>query len=253
MLIDTHCHLADRHLPASEIDGVIERALAAGVKCIISTDADPEDTAQIMQQIEKYECVYGTIGRHPHHADTELNIDWEALLKHPKIVAVGEIGLDYHYVSDNKAEQIEMFRQQMEIARKHKMPVAIHSRDAFDDTLSVLREFPDVRGVMHCVYTNWDFVRAALDLGYFISTSGTLTFANKDEAREIFRRAPIDRIVIETDAPYLAPVPYRGKTCEPAMITETARTLSEIRDIPMPELSQILMENTKKLFPRLKI
>jgi TatD DNase family protein len=258
MLIDTHCHLTDRHITDADIPGILERAAAADVGKMIVTGADPEDVPKIIELIDAHDNLFGTLGIHPHHASDAPALDYQHFLSHQKIVALGEIGLDYYYGKLNADAQKELFRAQMEIAHKHGMPVAIHSRDAAHDTAEILCDTNYSKiggggapGVMHCVYTNWDFTKQMLDRGFFISTSGTLTFKKKDEARQIFKKAPLDRIVIETDAPYLAPEPFRGKPCEPAMIVETAKVLADIRGISLLELEKILLENTKKLFPKL--
>ena len=164
---------------------------------------------------------------------------------------MGEIGLDYHYGTNNRMQQIEMFLQQLDIARKHNLPVAIHTREAENDTADIL--CGDVGGVMHCYTSSWELAKKMLDRGFFFSASGILTFKNANEIRETFAKIPTDRIVIETDAPYCAPVPYRGKVCEPAMVIETARVLAQIKDIDINELEQILMQNVKRLYPKISL
>ena len=256
MFIDTHCHLTDNYVPESEIPGILERAKNAGVGGMIVVSADPDDPQKVIKLCEKYDNLYCTVGLHPHHAG-KATPNYEHLLSHSRVLAIGEIGLDYYYGAENRMAQIELFRAQMEIANKHGMSVAIHSRDAADDVSEILCDpaYSNIGGtgapgVMHCVYTNWDLTKKMLARGFYISTSGTLTFKNKDEARDIFRMLPIDRIVIETDAPYLAPEPYRSKKCEPFMIIETAKVLAEIKNLQLGELEIILEENTKKLYPK---
>lgn len=250
MLIDTHCHLTDAAM-CDNLDGVLRRAADADVGQIICPTADPADIPAALHTAEKYDNVFTTIGIHPEHADadaTEYLTD--AVLNHPKVVGIGEIGLDYHYGADNRHAQIELFRAQLETARKHSLPVAIHTRDAEQDTAEILRG--DVRGVMHCYTSGWDLAKKMLDRGFFFSASGILTFKNSDAVRETFSKIPIDRIVIETDGPYCAPVPHRGTSCEPFMVADTARVLAGIKGVGMPELAHILTENTYRLYPRMR-
>ncbi|MBR5566856.1 MAG: TatD family hydrolase, partial [Alphaproteobacteria bacterium] len=175
----------------------------------------------------------------------------DAVLNNPRVVGVGEIGLDYHQRDDNRDQQIKMFEQQLEIAKRHNLPVAIHTRDAEEDTAAILNG--DVGGVMHCFTSSWDLAKKMLDRGFFFSASGILTFKNAPDLRETFAKIPTDRIVIETDAPYCAPVPYRGQTCEPVMVIETARMLAQIKNIPLDELETILMNNVQRLYPKIVI
>jgi len=198
---------------------------------------------------------------------------YKHLLNHPKVIGVGEIGLDFHYESpmaddamDASREpaprdaQIALFRAQLELACDAGLPVAIHSRKARQDTVDILcgPEYANlgggnVPGVMHFHCMPWNFTKILADRGFYFSATGIVTFKNSDEQREVFRKLPLDRIVIETDAPWCAPVPYRGKSCEPAMVVETARVLADLHGIPMDELENILFENTLRLYPKLKI
>ena len=175
----------------------------------------------------------------------------DTVMTNPRVVGVGEIGLDYHYGSDNRTEQIKLFEQQLEIAKKYALPVAIHTREAEEDTAAILTG--DVGGVMHCFTSSWDLAKKMLDRGFMFSASGILTFKNATEVRETFEKIPLDRLVIETDAPYCAPVPYRGKTCEPAMVIETARVLAQIKNISTDELAEKLTDNVKRLYPKINL
>ena len=191
-----------------------------------------------------------TTGIHPEYAGTNprefLTPD---VLAHPRVVGIGEIGLDYHGGADDRAAQIKLFEEQLEIARNADLPVAIHTRDAESDTADILK---NARGVMHCFTSSWDLARVMLDRGFYFSASGILTFKNAADVRETFEKIPTDRIVIETDAPYCAPVPYRGKVCEPFMVCETAKVLAEIKHLQMNELESILEQNTLNLYPKIK-
>ena len=245
MLIDTHCHLTDRYTDGA--DAIIARAVASGVGTLICATAEPEDFLHAIELSEKHKNVFCTIGIHPERINEKP--EYEKLLLHPRVVGVGEIGLDYHYDSENKNQQIELFRAQVEIARRAKLPIAVHTREAETDTANILDG--SVGGVMHCFTSSWDLAKKMLDRGFYFSASGIITFKNSDELRETFAKIPNDKIVIETDAPYCAPVPYRGKQCEPAMITETAKVLATIKGIELSDLETILSNNTKKLYPKL--
>ena len=248
MFIDTHCHLTDKY--SDDVDNVIQRAVNTGVEIMICPTADPADIPSALHLAETYNNIFCTIGIHPEYAPTDANTHLtESILKHPRVIAVGEIGLDYHYGTENRMAQIELFKQQLEIAKKHALPVAVHTREAEQDTAEILTG--DVCGVMHCFTSSWNLAKKMLDRGFFFSASGILTFKNAVEVRETFAKIPMDRIVIETDSPYCAPVPYRGKVCEPAMVIETARVLSEIKGIQFTDLENLLMQNAKKLYPKM--
>lgn len=250
MFIDTHCHLTDKY--TSDTDTIIQNAVNAGVGMMICPTANPDDISSAISLAEKHNNIFCTIGIHPEYAPCDASkYLTESVLTHSCVVGVGEIGLDYHYNSDTRREQIELFEQQLDIAKKYALPVAIHTRDAEEDTANILSG--DIRGVMHCYTSSWDLAKKMLDRGFFFSASGILTFKNSDTVRETFAKIPTDRIVIETDAPYCAPVPYRGKTCEPHMVIETARVLADIKNLQLNDLEIILTENVKKLYPKIEI
>ncbi|MDR2413267.1 MAG: TatD family hydrolase [Rickettsiales bacterium] len=252
MLIDTHCHLTDEFCAAGEMDAVIARARDAGVGILICPGTTADDIPKAIEIADKYENIFCTVGVHPEYAKNEIDLAAampDSIFKNPKIVGVGEIGLDYHYGTDDRTQQMNLFERQLDIARRAGLPVAIHSRDAEEDTAAILGD--SVRGVMHCFTGSWDFAEKMLDSGWFFSASGILTFKNSAELRDTFAKIPIDKIVIETDSPFCAPVPFRGKSCEPAMITETARVLAEIKNISLSELESVLAENTGRLYPRI--
>ena len=279
MLIDTHCHLVKGYVEPDEVAGVIQCARDAGVGTLIVPGADPTDAPRVVALAELYDNVYCMVGIHPEFAGkiepSVATNSYKQYLSHPKVVGVGEIGLDYHYedpvVADDvaatstrqiapRAVQIELFRAQLEIANAAGLPVAVHSRKAREDTVEILcaPEYANLGGgnppgVMHFHCMPWDITKKLLDRGFYFSATGIITFKNADAEREVFRKLPPDRIVIETDAPWCAPVPYRGKVCEPFMVAATARVLADIRGVPLPELENILMENTRRLYPKLKI
>lgn len=250
MFTDTHCHLTDDYCANEKLDNVIAHAADAGVGRLICATSDPHDIMPAIAIAEKYNNIFITTGIHPEYAGTNpQKYLTPAVLSHPRVVGIGEIGLDYHGDDHNRDAQIKLFTAQLEIARDANLPVAIHTRDAESDTADILK---DVHGVMHCFTSGWDLARTMLDRGFYFSASGILTFKNAAEIRETFAKIPIDRIVIETDSPYCAPVPYRGKVCEPFMVVETARVLAEIKHLQMDKLESILEQNTLSLYPKIK-
>ncbi len=255
MLIDTHCHLTYDFSSICGADAVMARAVAAGVKYMICPTADPVDILPAIKLAHAHDNVFATIGIHPEHAGTNpAEFITDEILADSKVLAVGEIGLDYHEMGvDTRNAQIELFERQLEMARRANLPVAIHTRDAESDTVEILSRYPDIYGVMHCFTSSYDMAKKMLDRGYFFSASGILTFKNAAEIRETFARIPLDRLVVETDSPYCAPVPHRGNICEPAYVVDTTRVLAEIKNIPFEKMCDIVMENVKKLYPKIKI
>jgi len=251
MFIDTHCHLTDRYNDGAA--DIIRRANDAGVGALICATAEPGDMIPALDIANTYKNVFCTIGLHPDCADTAVAADvlTADILNNDKVIGVGEIGLDYHERDDNKKSQIKLFSDQLEIAREYNLPVAIHTRDAEADTAQILTN--KNHGVLHCFTSSWDLAKIMLDRGFFFSASGILTFKNAADIRDVFAKLPNDRIVIETDSPFCAPVPYRGKTCEPAFVIETAKMLAEIKHLQLDELESILVENTKRLYPKIKL
>ena len=247
MFIDTHCHLTDEY--DGGIDAVVTRAKQVGVDTLICATAEGIDIKPALKLAEKYDNIFVTTGIHPDHTDLNPN-DFltKKILNHPRVIGIGEIGLDYHYTPETRDAQIKLFESQLEIAHKHNLPVAIHTRNADDDTMAILTD--QYHGVMHCFTSSWDLAKTMLDRGFYFSASGILTFKNANEIRETFTKIPIDRIVIETDSPYCAPIPYRGKVCEPAFVVETAKVLAQIKNLQIDELESILFENTKRLYPK---
>ena len=249
MFIDTHCHLTDKY--DDGVDAVITRAKNLNVGAMICATAEGTDINNALKIADSYDNIFVTIGIHPEHTDLNpYDFITDNILNHNRVVGVGEIGLDYHYNSQNRDAQIELFEKQIEIAIKHKLPVAIHTRDAENDTIEILKKHPDVCGVLHCFTSNWELAKFALNRGFYFSASGILTFKNSESVRETFSKIPNDKIVIETDSPYCAPVPYRGKICEPAFVIETAKCLAQIKNLQLTDLESILFENTQRLYPK---
>jgi TatD DNase family protein len=253
MLVDSHCHL-DFPDFADELDAVVGRARAAGIAPIVTISTRVKRHAEVLAIAERFPEVYCSVGTHPHHAQEELDIGVDALIdhtRHPKVVAIGEAGLDYHYDRSPRDAQVQGLRNHIAAARSTGLPLVIHSRDADDDMARMLEEetakgaFP---AVLHCFTGGRDLAQRAIALGLFISFTGILTFKKSDELRAIAQGLPADRILVETDAPYLAPGRHRGKRNEPAFVVETARVLAETRGVSPEEIARQTSENFFRLF-----
>ena len=250
MFIDTHCHLTYEY--NDDVENVIRRAKETNVGAMVCATADAKDFLPALKTADTYDNIFVTIGIHPDGIATNPDdVITNEILSHKKVIGVGEIGLDYHYNPQTREEQIKLFEKQLEIALKYNLPVAIHTRDAEQDTTAILTD--KYHGVMHCFTSSWDLARTMLDRGFYFSASGILTFKNSESVRETFAKIPIDRIVIETDSPYCAPVPHRGTICEPCMVIETAKVLSQIKNIELNKLESILLQNTKTLYPKIEL
>jgi TatD DNase family protein len=253
MLIDSHCHL-DFPDFAGELDAVVGRARAADIARMVTISTRVARHAELLAIAERFPDVYCSVGTHPHHADEELDITAADLLsraQHSKVVAIGEAGLDYHYERSPRAAQERGFRTHIKAARDSGLPLVIHSREADADTSRILEEetgqgaFP---AVLHCFTGGPELARRAIALGLFISFTGILTFKNSAALRAIAAELPADRILVETDAPYLAPSPFRGKRNEPAYVGEVAKVLAEARGVPFEEIAQQTTDNFFALF-----
>lgn len=252
MLIDTHAHLNDEKFD-NDREEVINRAKESGVEYIINIGYDRQTILSTIELIDKYDFIYGAIGWHPNNAhemkDGDLN--WiEELSKHPKIRAIGEIGLDYYWDFAPKDIQIEVFRKQIQLARHLKLPIIIHDRDAHQDICTILKEEKayEIGGIMHSFSGSLEMALQCIDLGFYISFSGPVTFKNAIKPKEVAMNIPLDRILIETDSPYLTPEPYRGKRNESAYVRYVAEKIAEIRGLTYAELARISTENALKLF-----
>jgi TatD DNase family protein len=247
-LVDSHCHLDHRQF-GDEIDALLERAAAAGVEhfLTIGTADGPPVLDVAVRLAEKYPNVWATVGVHPHDAakaDARTFDELRALSKHPRVVAVGEIGLDYHYDFSPRQVQSEVFVEQLRIAKEAGKPVIIHTREAWDDTVPLLSG----PGILHCFTGTPEQAAVAVSLGFHLGFGGVLTFPKSDSVREAARTVPEDRILLETDCPYLAPVPFRGKRNEPAYIAHTARRLAEVRGVSEEEIARVTTNNFRQLF-----
>ena len=247
MLVDSHCHLNYLDDPGARI----REARESGVTTQLCIGVDQAHIAEVLSLAEQEPDIWATVGQHPDAAEGPL--DWiEPALDHPRVVAVGETGLDYFHCEEAtaRARQRESFEHQLVLAERHRLPVVVHTRAAEADTLALIRQYPDVRGVLHCFTESWEMAARALDLGYFISISGIVTFRNGDNVRDVARQVPDDRLLVETDAPWLAPVPHRGKQNAPAYVRDTATYLAELRGVSLEVLAEQTTTNFFSLFTR---
>ncbi len=258
-LIDSHAHL-DVPMYDADREAVIARAREAGVELfleICGSDVGKGSLAGGARLVEEHPFIYGAVGLHPHEAslyDEALEAELLEFSRRPKIIGWGEIGLDYHYDHSPREVQRRVFRRQLELALDRGLPAIIHTREAEEDTIAILREVwaerggAAVGGIIHCFTGTQALADAALDMGFHISFSGVVTFKAAEELRAVARTVPLDRMLVETDCPYLAPIPYRGKRNEPAFVVETAKRLAELRGLSPDELGRLTTENFKRLF-----
>lgn len=252
MLFDTHTHINAEQFK-EDLDEVIERAKEAGVANMVVVGFDRETIEEALKLIHTYDFLYGAIGWHPVDAIdmTEEDLKWiEELATHPKIVALGEMGLDYHWDKSPKEIQHEVFRKQIRLAKKLNMPIIIHNREATEDIIAILKEekAETVGGIMHCYSADLETAMACMDMNFFISFGGPVTFKNATLPKEVAKEIPLDRLLIETDCPYLSPHPYRGKRNEPARVKLIAEKIAELKEMSLEEIAAITTENAKRLF-----
>ena len=255
MFIDTHCHLDFPKLD-EQLDEVLERAEQAQIKQMVTICTKVREFDKIVAIAEKYDNIFCSVGTHPHYAQDELDISIDeiiALSGHPKVVAIGEAGLDYHYDNSPRDQQQTVFRRHIEVARQTKLPLVIHTRDADDDMVSILKEemnqgvFP---ALIHCFTASRNLAQEVLDLGLYISMSGVLTFKNSTDLQDIAKTLPLERLFVETDAPFLAPAPHRGKTNEPAFTVHTAQKLADLQGRTLEEVANATTANFYRLFSK---
>jgi TatD DNase family protein len=255
MLIDSHCHLNYKGLVEDQ-QAVIERARASGVTGFLNISTRQREWADIVATAEREPDVWASIGIHPHEADAHADLGAAALLaaaEHPRVIAIGETGLDYFYDHSDRAVQRALFRVHIGVARETGLPLIVHTRDAEDDTASIIAEemgkgaFP---ALIHCFTASADFAQKMLDLGLTISLSGIVTFKNAKDLQEIAKSLPDNRLLVETDAPFLAPVPHRGRVCEPAFVADTARFVAGLRDTTAEALGELTTRNFFNLFKK---
>lgn len=251
MLVDSHCHLDFPEL-TENLPQILALMQENGVGCALCVGVNLENLPRILALAEAHAQIFASVGVHPDN-ETAAEPDVDTLLQlaaHPKVVAIGETGLDYYWHKDQPEWQRRRFRNHIAAARSCGKPLIVHTRNSAADTLRLLREegADSVGGVMHCFTEDWEVASAALDLGFYISLSGIVTFKNAQVLKDVARRVPLDRLLVETDSPYLAPVPYRGKTNQPGYVRHVAEEIARLRDIPLDEVAAATTDNFFRLF-----
>jgi TatD DNase family protein len=252
MLFDTHVHLNAEQFE-DDLEEVIGRAQSEGVSYMVVVGFDRPTITRAMELAEAYDFIYACVGWHPVDAIdmTDGDLAWiEELAAHPKVVAIGEMGLDYHWDKSPKDVQKDVFRRQIQLAKKVKLPIVIHNRDATADVVEILREegASEVGGIMHCYSGSAEVARECLDMNFYISLGGPVTFKNAKKPKEVAEAVPLEKLLIETDCPYLAPHPYRGKRNEPAYVKLVAEQIAELKGLAFEEVAEATTENAKRLF-----
>jgi TatD DNase family protein len=252
-LIDTHAHLTFPELE-SQVDAVVERSIAAGVTGWVTIGTDIDQIQKALSVAARFENMYAGIGFHPHYANDITDDNLTALAdyaKNQKVVAIGEAGLDYHYDNAVPEKQQAIFRAQLEIAERLDLPVIAHTRDAFDDTMAILTEFaPKLKNVVvHCFSGTAEQARLILEKGFHISFTGIVTFKRSDELRDVAKMVPLDRMMVETDCPYISPEPVRNqRPCEPAMVIHTAKIIAQLHNLSLEDFAQEVTKTTRQFF-----
>ncbi|MFP7295407.1 TatD family hydrolase [Bacillus safensis] len=252
MLFDTHAHLnAEQY--NEDLEQVIERAKSEKVEKIVVVGFDRPTITRAMELIEEYDFIYAAIGWHPVDAIdmTDEDFAWiKDLSQHEKVVAIGEMGLDYYWDKSPKDVQKEVFRRQIALAKEVKLPIVIHNRDATEDVVTILKEegAAEVGGIMHCFTGSLETAKACMEMNFYISFGGPVTFKNAKKPKEVVKEIPSDKLLIETDCPYLTPVPFRGKRNEPSYVKYIAEQIAELREISFEELAELTTKNAKKVF-----
>ena len=251
MLVDSHAHVDDERFDADR-DAVLERATVAGIELIINIGADMASSARSIALAEKYSQIYAAVGMHPHDAKDMQEQDYNQLLRwasHPKVVAIGEIGLDYHYDLSPRPVQKEVFLRQLDIVRQTGKPFIIHEREAHADTFEIVRTVAQgLEGVFHCFSGSVETAREYLKLGFYISVAGPVTFPKSAKTKEVARYVPLDRLLVETDSPYLTPQAFRGRRNEPAHVRLVAEEIAALRNLSLTELALATTQNARRLF-----
>lgn len=250
MLIDTHCHLYKEYY--DDIDSIIKLSKENKVMYYLNNGCDAISNIEVLESVEKYPSVYGALGIHPEYVENYTLDDIKFIednLNNPKIVAIGEIGLDYHYSKENKEEQIKLLELQLKLAEKYGVPVIIHSREATEDTINTLKKYK-VRGVIHSFSGSLETAKMYIKMGYLLGINGVVTFKNCN-LKDVLKEIPLENIVLETDSPYLTPVPYRGKQNNPSYILDIAKFIAEIYDLSLEEVASITTDNVLKLYTKI--
>ena len=255
MLIDSHCHLNYKGLVEDQAN-VLDRSRAAGVDLMLNIATRESEWDAVLDTAVRESDVWATVGIHPHEADEHPHVDTAKLVEraaHPRVVGIGETGLDYYYDHSDRERQQKSFRSHIAACRETGLPLIVHTRDAEEDTIRILREEMEqgaYSGVIHCFTASGAFADAAMALGFYISISGIVTFKNAKDLQETAARLPLDRLLVETDSPFLAPVPHRGKPCEPAYVADTARFLASLRGESVEQLAAATSANFRTLFAK---
>ena len=247
MFTDTHCHIYKEYY--EDIEKIVENAKENKVDRMINNGCNHTSNKEVLDLIEKYDCMFASLGIHPESVDTYKEKELEFLeenLKNEKIIAIGEIGLDYHYTKENKDTQKKLFEDQLKIAEKHNLPVIIHSREATEDTINTLKKYK-LKGVIHSFSGSLETAKIYIKMGYLLGINGVITFKNS-KLKEVIKEIPLENILLETDSPYLTPEPFRGKKNEPARILEIAKFICELKDISLEDLARITNDNIKRIF-----
>jgi TatD DNase family protein len=252
MLIDTHAHLDFPEL-AHDLPSVLERAARASVLQIITIGIDLPSSEQAVKLAGSHPRIFATVGIHPHgakHLDEQILSALRDLARQERVVAIGEIGLDYYRDRQPRPVQRECLRQQLELAREENLPVVFHIRDAYEDFLDIVKDYASTLegGIMHCFSGNWEVAQRCLDMGFYLSIPGTVTFSKAEVQQDVVRRSPFDRLLVETDAPFLAPVPFRGKDNEPSFVLYTAQKIAGLRGCTLDEVAVQTTANARKAF-----
>ena len=250
MIFDTHAHYDDKAFDGDR-DALLPSLPERGVSLVVNPGCDPESSRRALALAEQYPFVYAAVGIHPEELDKVTPGALEELASlalHPKCVAIGEIGLDYYWVSDNKEQQKELFRRQLQLAQERNMPVIVHDREAHGDSLALIREFPGLRGVFHCFSGSVEMAEELLRRGWYLGFDGPVTYKNARKALEVLAVCPVERMLIETDSPYLSPVPLRGRRNDSTSLPYVLQKISEIKGIPPEELARLTLESGKRLF-----
>lgn len=252
MLIDTHCHLFKEYY--DNLDSILKLSKENNVLYYINNGCDAKSNQEVLEVIAKYDNVYGAIGIHPESVESYTLDDIKFIednLDNAKIVAIGEIGLDHHYSKENKEEQIKLLELQLSLAEKYNMPVIIHSREATEDTINILKKY-NVKGVIHSFSGSLETAKIYIQMGYLLGINGVVTFKNCN-LKDVLKDISIENIVLETDSPYLTPVPYRGKQNNPSHILDIAKFLSEVYSLSLADISKITTKNAKNMYKKLTI
>ena len=251
MLFDTHAHVDDAAFDEDR-ETLLENLPKEGITMLLNPGCSLETSRNAVKNAREYDYIYAAVGSHPDAADEVseevLEIYRTLVRENPKVRAIGEIGLDYHYEDVPRQRQQQAFRDQMALARELQMPVIIHDREAHQDCLDILKEFPEVKGVFHCFSGSAEMARQLTGMGWYVGFTGVITFKNARRAVEAAAAVPLDRVVIETDCPYMSPEPFRGKRNDPSRVYRMAEKLAEIRGLPVEEIQKITLENGKRLY-----